>query len=246
MPKSSARPSPARSSPPERVKAILTELEKLGTKKRREEMATRYGIFADKAWGVAMSDMQKLAKRTGRDHELAEALWKTGWYEARMVASMVDDPKQVTPEQMDRWCRDFDNWAICDTVCFKLFDSVPHAFDKVRKWSASREEFTRRAGFALLACMSPEDERAAEKDFIACLPLIEKMATDERNFVKKAVNWALRAVGGRSRKLHTAATAMAQRLADSPDKTARWIGKDALKQLGSPATLKRVERHERA
>ena len=195
----------------EEVEGVVVSLRRLGTKRTRDGMA-RYAIPSDNAFGVSVGTLRQLAKRLGRKHELAAALWDTGWYEARMLAAFVDEPACVTPVQMDRWCRDFDNWAICDTVCFKLFDSVPYAFEKVRKWAVSKDEFTRRAGFALLACMSPEDERAAEGEFVKCLPLIEKMATDERNFVKKAVNWALRAVGGRSRALHAACTAMAQRL----------------------------------
>ena len=229
----------------ERVQSVLFELESLGSPKKRTDMAGRFGIHTDKAWGVGMAEMQKVAKRAGRDHALAAALWKTGWYEARMVACLVDDPHQVTPEQMDAWCEDFDNWAICDTACFKLFDTVPFAFDAIRRWTVRPEEFVRRAGFSLLACVTPADDLAAEKEFARFLPVIAEYATDARNFVKKAVNWALRSVGGRSQALHAAAVNLAQRLAESPDKTARWVGRDALKQLGTAATLRRVERNER-
>jgi 3-methyladenine DNA glycosylase AlkD len=133
----------------EEVETALAALKRLGNKKTRDAMAPRYGIVTDKAFGVPMATMQKLARNLGRNHELAAALWKTGWYEARMVACMVDEPHRVTPAQMDRWCRDFDNWAICDTLCFHLFDRTPHAWAKVKQWSSLRGEFAKRASFAL-------------------------------------------------------------------------------------------------
>ncbi len=222
------------------VESLLAELERLGSPKRRDEMATRYGIHTPKAFGVAMADLQKLAKRIGRDHALAAALWATGSYEARMLAALIDAPEQVTAAQMDRWCGDFDNWAICDTACMHLFDRTPHAFGKVAQWVKSRDEFVRRAAFALLASLALHDKRAGNDLFKKCLPLIEAAATDERNFVKKSVNWALRAIGERNTDINTAAIAAAQRLAESPDATARWIGKDALKQLRRPAVLQRL------
>ena len=224
----------------ERVHSLLAELEGIGTRERREEMAPRYGIHTSKAFGVAMSDMQKIARRIGRDHALAAALWETGWYEAQTLAALIDEEEKVTPAQMDRWCGDFDNWAICDTVCFQLFDRTPHAFGKVERWSRSRAEFVRRAAFALLASLALHDQRAASERFAGCLQLIEDAATDERNFVKKAVNWALRAIGERNAELHRAALAAAARLADSTDSTARWVGRDALRQLNRPAVLQRL------
>jgi len=178
-----------------------------------------------------MNEMQRLAKQLGRDHELALALWDTGNYEARTVAAFVAEPERVTPALMDRWCRDFDNWGICDTVCFKLFDQSPHAFDKVAQWAKRIDEFQKRSAFALLACLALHEEHADDKAFIELLPLIEAAATDERNFVKKGVSWALRAIGLRSTGLKSAATALAGRLAASEDSTSRWIGKDALKAL---------------
>jgi 3-methyladenine DNA glycosylase AlkD len=195
--------------------------------KVRAEMGPRYGLVVEKAMGVPMAKMQLVAKPLAPDHELAAALWDTGWYEARMVACMVDDPARVTPEQMDRWRADFDNWGICDTVCFKLFDQVPHAFGKIDQWASLNDEFGRRAAFALLACVALH--RKGDDDLIlARLPLIEAAATDPRNFVKKGVNWALRAIGVRkSPALRAAAREAADRLAASSDKTARWIGKDA-------------------
>jgi 3-methyladenine DNA glycosylase AlkD/uncharacterized protein YdhG (YjbR/CyaY superfamily) len=213
------------------VRSVLATLKGLSTARIREEMSSRYGIVTSNALGVSMSDMQQVAKRFGHNHPLALALWETGNYEARTVAALVADPERVTPALMDRWCRDFDNWAICDTVCFKLFDRAPHAFGKVARWAASRGEFQKRAAFALLACLALHDEHAGTKAFTHCLPLIEAAATDERNFVKKAVSWALRAIGGRNAELKSAAIALARRLSSAADPTSRWVGKDALRSL---------------
>lgn len=213
-----------------RVRDALDWLRANSAAKTREEMAPRYGIVTDRAFGVSMAGMQVLARRLGRDHALAQALWETGWYEARMVACMVDDPTQVTPQQMDAWRADFDNWGITDTVCFKLFDQAPHAFDKVRDWAGLNDEMGRRAAFALLACLALHREEAADALFLDGLALIEAAATDDRNFVKKGVNWALRAIGGRnSPALRAAARETAARLASSKAATPRWIGKDALR-----------------
>ncbi len=214
------------------VQAALAWLEKKSTRRDRENLA-RFGINARKAFGVSLANIQVLAKRLGRNHELAAALWKTGWYEARLLTSFVDEPALVTPAQMDRWCRDFDNWGVCDTVCFHLFDRTPHAWKKVGVWSRSREEFVKRAAFALIACLSTHDKTSDDTPFAKSLPLIERAATDDRNFVKKGVSWALRGVGRRSAALNTAALDVARRLAASPDASARWIGKDAIRDLTS-------------
>lgn len=195
----------------------------------------RFGIDAPGGLGVSMANLQKIAKRLGRDHDLAAALWETGAYEARMLASLVDDPAQVTPGQMDAWRAGFDNWAIVDTVCFKLFDQSPHAFAKVGVWAALNDEFGRRAAFALLACLALHDRDANDQPFLDGLALIERAAGDDRNFVKKALSWALRAIGGRkSPTLQAAALETALRLAASPDAASRWVGKDALRALNKP------------
>jgi 3-methyladenine DNA glycosylase AlkD len=221
------------------VPAILAELERQGSRRNRDGMA-RYGIVASKVFGVSVGSLHLLAKRIGRDHALAAALWKTGWYEAQMLAALVDDPAQVTPAQMDAWARDFENWAICDTVCMHLFDRTPHAWRKVAAWSRRRDEFVRRAAFALLASLALHDKASPNDRFLRALPLIERASTDDRNFVKKGVNWALRSIGNRNRALNAAAIAVAERLARSDDATARWIGKDAVRGLTSPATRKRL------
>jgi 3-methyladenine DNA glycosylase AlkD len=213
-------------------------LERRGTKRNRAGMA-RFGIVTAKAFGVSMATMEPLARRLRPDHELALALWKSGWHDARMLATMIDDAALVTPAQMEQWCRDFDTWAVCDTACFKLFDRSPLAWTRIRSWSGRRGEYQKRAAFALIASLASHDKQAADAKFLDLLPLIEKASGDERNFVKKGVNWALRAIGHRNPALHQAATMVAARLAASKDPTLRWIGKDALRDLERYARRKR-------
>jgi len=243
-----SRPSKARKkAPPATPRDIagdvaytLEWLERRGTKKNRDGMA-RYGIVADKVFGVSMSTMQSLARELGRDHKLSEALWKTGWYEARMLASLVGEPDRVTPAQMERWARSFDNWAVCDTATFVLWDRTPHAWGKVREWSGRKEEFVKRAAFAMLASLTVHDKKAPDEPYLAGLKLVEREAVDDRNFVKKAVNWALRSIGKRSRLLNKAAIDVARRLAESTEPAARWVGKDALRELTSASVQRRVK-----
>ncbi len=223
------------------VSEILSWLERRGTRRNREGMA-RYGIVARKAFGVTVADIRMLAKKVGRDHALAGQLWKTGWYEARMLVAFIADPARLTPAQMDRWTRDFDNWAVCDTLCFHLYDRSPHAWKKVSAWSRRKEEFVRRAAFALLAGLALHDKKAPDAPFLRALPLIERAAPDERNFVKKGVSWALRGIGRRNPKLNAAAVKVARRLAASDSASARWIGKDALRELTGPVVSKALAR----
>ena len=227
------------------VQSALAWMERKSTKRDRENLA-RVGITTSKSFGVSMANLRVLAKQLGRNHELAAALWDTGWYEARMLASLVDEPARVTPVQMDRWCRDFDNWAICDTACFHLFDRTPHAFRKVAQWCDRKDEFVKRAAFALLASIALHDKKAGDESFLKCLPPAERAATDKRNFVKKGVVWALRGVGGRNPALNAAVLTLAQRLADSTEKTARWVGKTTLRELKSPAATRRLAAKRRA
>ena len=222
------------------VEAVLGELQRLSSKKVRAEMETRYGIITDKAYGVMMRDMQHVAKSIGTDHEFAQALWDTGWYEARMVACMVADPAQVTVVEMDAWCKDFDNWGICDTVCFKLWDRVPHAMGRVAKWAKSEDEFVKRAAYALLACLALHNKDIDRKVFLAQLPLIERAAKDDRNFVKKGVSWALRGIGGRDPECREAALELAHSLATSEHPAQRWVGKDVLRDLSRPLAMRRA------
>jgi len=220
-----------------RVASSLAWLEKRSSKSIRVGML-RYGIPNERALGVRMGDIQKLGKQLGRDHALALELWKTGVYEARMLCAYVDELDKVTPARMDAQARDFDNWAICDTLCFALWVRSPHALGKIDKWASHRGEFVKRAAFALLACAALKNKDIPD----AAFKLIETAATDERNFVKKAVNWALRGVGERNARLNAAAVALAKKLGKSDAAAPRWIGKDALRQLSTPATLKRLAR----
>jgi len=212
------------------VQDALSSLEQMRTQKDFDNLA-RFGITAKKAYGVSMANIQKLAKRLGRSHELAAELWDTGWYEARMLTAFVDEPERVTSAQMDRWCRDFDNWGIVDTLCFKLFDRTPHAWKKIEQWHDKRAEFVKRASFALLASVALHDKSAGDEPFVESLSFIERAATDDRNFVKKGVSWALRSVGRRNRALKAAAVKLSRSLVDSEAPSARWIGKDALREL---------------
>ena len=214
----------------EQVQTALVWLEQHATERDRENLV-RFGIHAKNAIGVSMVHIQLLAKQLGRNHELAAALWDTGYYEARLLTAYVDEPARVTPTQMDRWCHDFDNWGICDTLCFALFDRTPHAWAKVTKWSNKREEFEKRAAFALMASLAGHDKTSGDEPFLEGLVLVEQAAADNRNFVKKGVSWALRGTGRRNAVLHAAALAVAQRLADSTETAARWVGKDALRDL---------------
>ena len=218
---------------------VVAWLKKTGTKRERDGMA-RFGLPSDKAFGVSVGTMQRRAKEIGQNHDLAVALWDTGWYEARMMAAFVGEPERVTPAEMDRWCDDFDNWGIVDTVCFKLWDRTPHAWRKVDQWSRREEEFVKRAAFALLACLALHDKAAGDDQFIRRLALIERESTDDRNFVKKGVSWAFRLMGRRSQALNEASVALSCRLVDSPSASARWLGRGALKELTSPAVVKKL------
>ena len=218
-------------SPASQAKAVLAELKKLSSGKIRDGMG-RYGLPHAKALGVSVGAIQQLGKKLGRSQALATALWETDVYEARLLAAFVGEPDKLTPALMDRWCRDFDNWGVVDTVCFKLFDQSPHGWSRVEKWAKLKGEQQRRAGFVMLACLAAHSDGIPDKQFLEFLPLIEWGATDERNFVKKGVSWALRMVGRQSPVMRQECLALAKRLTESADPTARWIGKEALRDLG--------------
>lgn len=244
--KSAAKKTPAKKTKQTAINVddVVTKLKRLATKKALDGMA-RYAIPSDNAFGVMVGQIKTLGKQLGPNHDLALELWETGWYEARMLAAFVDEPDRVTPAQMDRWCRDFDNWAICDTICFALFDRTPLAFAKVKQWASKRNEFEKRAAFALLASLGVHDKKSSDESFAKCLPLIERASTDNRNFVKKGVSWALRVVGRRSRALNDASVTLSQKLTRSDEPAARWIGRDALKELTSPAVVRRLKERSR-
>ena len=212
------------------LKSVLEELKQNGSAKFKADMAARYGIVTKaEVYGTTVAKLRAMAKKIGYDHALAEQLWSTGIHDARMLACMIDDPADVTPAQMERWVKGMDNWGLVDTACFHYWDRSPHAFAKIEKWSKSKDEFVKRAAFALLASCALH-KQGTDAQFLRGLDLIEREASDPRNFVKKAANWALRAIGGKqSPKLRAAARALAKQLAESDDPTERWNGKDELR-----------------
>jgi 3-methyladenine DNA glycosylase AlkD len=209
---------------------VLAWLKKNGSRRVIESME-RYGIPSKGAVGVSVGELQKFTKQVGKDHKLAAELWASGVYEARLLATLIDDPKQVTVGQMNRWAADFDSWAVCDSACFWLFDRSPLAWRRVPQWTKSPREYVKRGGFALMACLALHDKNTADEKFLSFLPLIEKGADDERNFVKKGVSWGLRSIARRSPVLNAAAVKLAARLAARADAASRWVGKDALRDL---------------
>lgn len=221
---------------------LLAAIRELGSEENRAGMA-RYGINVADAAGVSIYDLRKLARPHRRDHELAAALWASGLHEARLLAAFVDDPAKVTPNQMDAWAADFDSWDLTDQACTDLFDQTPHAWAKAVEWAGRDEEWVKRGAFALIAGLAWHDKTAGDEAFVPLLALVEREASDPRNFVKKAVNWALRQIGKRDARLNAKCTELAEELASRDDKTARWIGKDALRELTSDAVRERLAKH---
>ena len=219
-------------------KQVIVYLKKHSNSKNKKGMA-RFGINPKYALGVRVPVLRDLAKRIGKDHKLAQELWKTKIHEARILASMIDDPRKVTEKQMEEWVRGFNSWDLCDQCCMNLFDKLPLSWKKAEEWAKHKEEFVRRAGFALMASLACHDKRAKNKDFEKFFPLIKKYSTDERNFVRKAVNWALRQIGKRNANLNKKAVKVAKEIQKINSKTAEWIAADALKELTSPAVKKR-------
>ena len=205
------------------------------------EGMARFGITAKKAYGVPTPVLRRLAREIGKDHELAGRLWATGILDARSLATLVDDPTRVTREQMELWVRDFDSWAICDGACLNLFRWTPWAYAKCRQWSSRHAEFVKRAAFSLMAGLTVSDKTAGDEAFRTFLPLIKREAVDERNFVRKAVNWALRQIGKRNRRLNRAAIQTAEEMRRQDSRSARWIAADALRELKSHAVQKRLK-----
>ncbi len=220
---------------------VLALLERRGTAATRKGMA-RYGLVARQAYGVPMGTLLALARRLGVDHALARTLWKSGWYEARLLAALVGDPARVTVREMDAWAASFENWGDCDTVCFKLWDRSPLAWGRARAWARSPRELVRRGGFVLMACLALHDKAAPDRRFLAWLPLIERGAADARPMVQKGVSWALRSIGRRNETLHQAAVAVARRLAAATEAPPRWVGRDALRELTSAKVLAALAR----
>lgn len=224
--------------------SIIKELKSLRDPRCIEGMA-RYGLNSPTTLGLTMPQLRRIARESGRDHELAQRLWESGIYDARILAFMVDDYKLVTEEQMERWVNDFDNWGIVDGVCGHLFSRTPYAYKKAVEWSRSKEEFVKRAGFSMMAALTVHDKKAADREFLKFLPIIAREATDERNYVKKAVNWALRQIGKHNRALNNAAIGTAKRIQRLDSKAAKWIASDALRELTGDAVQERLRRQSR-
>jgi len=222
------------------VSEIIKELKNSSNPKDREGMA-RFGINPEKALGVRIPVLRKLAKKIGKKHELAQQLWNTNIHEARILASMVDDPKLVTEKQMDNWVKDFNSWDLCDQCCMNLFDKTKFTHKKISEWAKDEREFVRRASFALIATSAFHNKAWEDEDFERYFPLIEKYSYDERNFVKKAVNWALRQVGKRNKILNKKAITLAKKIKKRDSKSTKWIANDAIRELEDPKIQKRLK-----
>lgn len=219
---------------------ILERLKSLSSPDAVAHMA-RFGINPNKAYGVSIPNLRGLAREIGRNRPLAHNLWASGIHEARILASMIDNPKEVTPDQMESWVKDFDSWDVCDQCCSNLFDKTDYAYQKAAAWSSRDEEFVKRAGFVLMACVAVHDKKAEDNELLKFLPIVKREAIDDRNFVKKAVNWALRQIGKRNLNLNRKAIHTAKEIQQMESKSARWIASDALRELNSEAVQKRLQ-----
>jgi len=219
-------------------------LKKLKSKARPDQLKgmARYGIKGEKRLGVAVPDLRKMAKETGKNHKLALKLWKTGIPDAMILASMTDNPEDVTEQQMEDWVKDINSWDVCDQLCMNLFEKVPFTLKKINEWSKRKEEFVKRAAFALIACLAWHDKEAPDDLFVKLFLIIKREATDERNFVKKSVNWALRNIGKRNLNLNKAAIKVAKEIQRIDSKAARWIAAGGIRELESEAVQKRLKK----
>src|SRR5260221_5797552 len=228
---------------------VVRKLASLGSAKNVEGML-HFGIATKKSFGVPTPILKKFAREVKKQaadrHGLAQELWETGIYDARAVAFWIDDPKLVTKKQMEAWAKDFDNWATVDGTCCYLFCRTTHAYDKAYEWAKKKPEFIKRAGFSLMAYLAVHDKKADAAKLAAFLPVIERNSDDDRNFVRKAVNWALRQIGKRNLNLHKLAIETAERIKLQNTKSARWIANDALRELRSGAVIERLKKKETA
>jgi 3-methyladenine DNA glycosylase AlkD len=202
----------------------------------------RFGINPKNTYGVSIPILRKMAKEIGKDHLLAQRLWESGIHEARILAGMIDDPGEVSAHQMDRWVGDFDSWDVCDQCCSNLFDKIKFAHQKAIEWTSRKEEFVKRAGFALIAALAFHDKKLTDAHFQRFLPIIKRESLDERNFVKKAVNWALRQIGKRNQRLNRFAIRTAKEIQRSDSKAARGIASDAIRELTSDRVRSRMRK----
>ena len=222
---------------------IIKKLESLSDPEAVKGM-TRFGINPENAYGVSIPNLRKVAKETGRNHALAQQLWASGIHEARVLASMIDEPEIVTAVQMESWVNDFDSWDVCDQCCSNLFDKTGFAHRKAGEWSERDEEFVKRAGFVMMATLAVHDKKAADEEFLKFLPIIKRESTDNRNFVKKAVNWALRQIGKRNLNLNKVAIKTAEEIQQIDSKSARWIAADAIRELTGETVQNRLAKEK--
>jgi len=220
---------------------IINKLKSFENPENVKGMA-RYGINPNNNLGISIYKLRPIAKENGKDHNLALKLWESGIHDARLLACFIDEPDKVTAEQMDSWAKDFDSWDICDQACTSLFDLTTFAWSKTYEWAKRDEEFVKRGAFSIIAGLAVHDKESSDEKFEKIFPLIIKHSTDERNYVKKAVNWALRNIGKRNLTLNKKAVDVANRILKIDDKTARWIAKDAIRELTSEKVINRLER----
>ena len=222
------------------AKEILKALKPLGKPENVEEMS-KFGIASDTAYGVPIPVLRKFAKEFKNNHKLAQELWNSNVHEGKLLAAFIDNPKEITEEQMQEWVNDFYSWDICDQICSNLFDKTPFAYDKAIEWSKEEKEFVRRAGFVMMAVLAVHDKNANNEKFLQFFPLIEIYSDDDRNFVKKAVNWALRQIGKRNLLLHKKVLSLAKKIKKLDSKSAKWIAADAIRELENEKIIKRIK-----
>jgi 3-methyladenine DNA glycosylase AlkD len=222
------------------IDEIIKILHSLAKPENLDGMA-RFGIKGDKRLGLSIPELRKLGKSIGKDHEIALKLWATGIQDAMILAALVDDPLLVTEEQADSWVKDIDSWDVCDQLCMNLFEKISFADKKIWEWSEREEEFVRRVAYAMIACIAWHDKEATDKDLIKYFPVIRNGTTDERNYVKKAVSWALRHIGKRNKDLNQEALKLAREINEIDSKAARWIASDVIRELESEAVQKRLK-----
>lgn len=220
---------------------VIAKLKSMGRKKNVAGMA-RFGISSEGTLGISVAALRPLAKKIGQDHTLALMLWRSGIHEARILAALIDDPKEVSEAQMEAWVAGFDSWDVCDQVCSHLFDKTVFAYDKAIEWAEDPHEFIRRAGFVLMCALAVHDKKANDSRFELFYPIIKRHAPDGRNYVKKAVSWAIRQIGKRSKKLNRSAVALAKEIKKMDSTAARWVANDALRELTSEKTRSRLKR----
>ena len=224
-------------------KGILKKLKSFSNPKNVEGM-TRFGISSKNTYGVSIPVLRKMEKEIGKDHQMAQELWASGVHEARILASMIDEIEKVTEKQMDKWVADFDSWDVCDQCCLNLLDKVSFVDKKIKSYARAKEEFIKRTAFTLIACLAFHNKELKDKDFEKYFTIIKNAVIDERNYVRKAVNWALRQIGKRNKVLNKKAILAAEDILKThqDNKTAKWIANDALKELKSPPVQKRLDR----